>query len=67
MLAVINKISERCSEGTPFKELQQVLPGLSRGQIQVLMRELRADGKVFCMGKTSVALWFDEDPSGITT
>ena len=44
--------------GTPFKELQQVLPGLSRGQIQVLMRELRADGKIICIGKTSAARWF---------
>ena len=44
--------------GTPFKELQQVLPGLSRGQIQVLMRELRAEGRIVCIGKTSAAKWF---------
>ena len=44
--------------GTPFKELQQVLPGLNRGQIQVLMRELRDSGKVVCKGKTSAARWF---------
>jgi ATP-dependent DNA helicase RecG len=41
--------------GTPFKELQQVLPGLNRNQIQVLMRELKEDGKVACKGKTSAA------------
>ena len=45
-------------KGTPFKELQQVLPGHNRGQIQVLMRELRADGRVDCKGKTSAARWF---------
>lgn len=44
--------------GTPFKELQQVLPGLDRNQIRVLMRELRESGKVFCEGKTSAARWF---------
>ena len=44
--------------GTPFKELQQVLPGLDRNQIRVLMRELRESGKVFCEGTTSAARWF---------
>ena len=53
------------AEGTPFRELQQVLPGLSRGQIQVLMRELRDEGKVFCRGKTSAALWFATEKAGV--
>ena len=44
--------------GTPFKELQQVLPGHSRNQIRVLMRELRDSGKVYSMGKTSSARWY---------
>jgi len=44
--------------GTPFKELQQVLPGLDRNQIRVLMRELRESGKVFGEGTTSAARWF---------
>lgn len=44
--------------GTPFKELQQVLPGLNRSQIRVLMRELRESGKVFSKGTTSAARWF---------
>ena len=46
------------ADGTQFKELQQVLPGHSRGQIQVMMRELREDGKVVCKGITSSARWF---------
>ena len=45
-------------DGTPFKELQQVLPGHSRSQIQVLMREMKDDGKVFCKGKTHAARWY---------
>ena len=44
--------------GTPFKELQQVLPALSRNQIWTLMRELKNSGKVYCVGKTSAARWF---------
>lgn len=45
-------------KGTPFKELQQVLPGHSRNQIQVLMRELRKEGRIYCKGKTSAARWY---------
>ena len=44
--------------GTPIKELQQVLPGLNRNQIQDLMKELKKDGKDFCEGRTSAARWF---------
>lgn len=55
---LLKHISKNNAIGTPFKELQQVLPGLSRGQIQVLMRELRAEGRIVCIGKTSAAKWF---------
>ena len=55
---LLKHIRKNGSQGTPFKELQQVLPGLNRGQIQVLMRELRDNGKVICKGKTSSARWF---------
>lgn len=55
---LLKHIRQNNAEGTPFKELQQVLPGLSRNQIQVLMRELRDDGQVICKGKTSAAKWF---------
>lgn len=43
--------------GTSFNELQQVLPNLSRNQIQVLIKELKEDGKVYCVGKTRAAKW----------
>ncbi len=49
--------------GTPARELQQVLPGLSRNQIWVLMRELRDNGRVVCTGKTSAARWYTTDSS----
>lgn len=48
-------------KGTPFKELQQVLPGHSRNQIQLLIRELRKEGRVYCVGKTKAARWFVSD------
>ena len=55
---LLKHIRENNVEGTPFRELQQVLPGLTRGQIQVLLRELRTEDKVICIGKTSAARWF---------
>ncbi len=51
-------IREKGEEGTPFRELQQVLPSHSRNQIQTLLRELRNDNRVYCIGKTSAARWF---------
>lgn len=54
-------IQKSQKNGTPFKELQQVLPGHNRNQIQVLLRELRADGRICCIGNTSAAKWFATD------
>ena len=55
---LLKHIRQNNEVGTPFKELQQVLPGLNRNQIQVLMRELKKDGKVVCKGKTHAAKWY---------
>lgn len=55
---LLKHIRQNNNVGTPFKELQQVLPGLNRNQIQVLMRELKEDEKVVCKGKTSAARWY---------
>lgn len=46
------------NKGTPLKELRHVTPGYSRGQIHMLLRELRSEGRVFVKGKTASALWF---------
>lgn len=55
---LLKHICKNNDVGTPFKELQQVLPGHSRNQIQSLIRELQKENKVFCEGKTSAAKWF---------
>ena len=52
---LIKHICKNGSNGTPFKELQQVLPGHSRSQIQVLLRELKKAGRISCAGSTSAA------------
>jgi len=55
---LIRHIRECGSEGTPFCELQQVLPGHSRSQIRTLLHHLQSDGLVRVDGTTSAARWF---------
>ena len=57
---LLRHIRESGKNGAPFNEMQQVLPGHSRGQIQRLLKELRADGKIHLTGKTLGARWFFE-------
>ena len=55
---LLKHIRQNNEVGTPFKELQQVLPSQSRSQIQKLLRELRTAGKVISVGNTSAARWY---------
>ena len=41
-----------------FDELQQVLVNHSRGQLTVLLRELRAEGRIHVIGINKGARWF---------
>lgn len=54
---IYNHIASGGSDGTPMSELQQVLPNLSRGQVQLLLRQLRSEGKIKLSGKTRAAKW----------
>ena len=56
---IVKHIRNQGPEGTQLKELQQVLPGLNRSQIQVLLRELRREQRIHCIGNTSAARWFE--------
>lgn len=55
---ILKHLREKGKKGTPLKELHDVLPSHNRGQLQVLLRELRKDNQVYCTGKTSAAKWF---------
>jgi ATP-dependent DNA helicase RecG len=55
---ILKHLRQNGNKGTPLKELHQVLPGHSRGQIQVLLRELRNERQVYVEGNTSAANWF---------
>ena len=55
---ILRHIRKNGDKGTPFKELEQVLPSHSRNQIIVLMRELQQNNQIYVVGKTSAARWF---------
>lgn len=56
---LLKHIRESENEGTPFRELQQVLPSQSRRQIQMLLSELRDENRIHKIGNTSAARWYD--------
>jgi ATP-dependent DNA helicase RecG len=55
---ILKHIRKNGNKGTPFKELEQVLPSYSRNQIKVLVRELQQSDLIYVVGKTSAARWF---------
>jgi ATP-dependent DNA helicase RecG len=44
--------------GCPLSELQDVLPGLSRHQVQALVREMKKAGVVHSVGATRAGRWY---------
>ncbi len=54
---ILKHIRKNGNKGTPFKELEQVLPSHSRNQIKVLMRELQQSNMIYVVGRTSAARW----------
>lgn len=55
---LLKHIRENARTGSKMDEFYQVLPGLVRSQIQVLLRELRAEGRIHVIGVTRAAQWF---------
>lgn len=55
---LIRHITDSGDNGAPLHELMQVLPGHSRMQVQRLLRELRAGGRVCVVGYARAARWF---------
>jgi ATP-dependent DNA helicase RecG len=54
---ILKYIRKNGEKGTPFKELQQMLPGRSRKQIYSLLNDLRNKGKIELQGRTNNATW----------
>ena len=55
LLAHTKKTSQ---QGSPLKELRQVVPYLDRGAVQTLLRELREEEKIHSHGNTNAGLWY---------
>jgi ATP-dependent DNA helicase RecG len=55
---LLKHIKENAEEGSRLRDLLQVLPGLTRPQVQTLLRELYAEGLAHCIGKTIAARWY---------
>jgi predicted HTH transcriptional regulator len=58
---ILKHIKNSGERGAPLNELQQVLPGHSRSQIQVLLRELKDENRILLTGKTKGAKWIATD------
>jgi ATP-dependent DNA helicase RecG len=55
---LLKHISSTGDKGAPLKDLQQVLPALSRDQIYRLLKELRKDESVQSLGSTRASRWY---------
>lgn len=55
---LLKHITDNATAGSKMAELRQVLPGHSRPQIQVLLRELVKEQKVHVHGLTRAARWY---------
>lgn len=55
---LLKHIKDNQNEGSPLQELTQVLPGLSRPQVQTLLRELRALEQIHPLGRTKAGRWY---------
>jgi len=55
---LLKHIKSNGKKGTPFMELQLVLPSFSRRQIQELLSELKKENRIFIEGTTKNAKWF---------
>jgi ATP-dependent DNA helicase RecG len=64
---LLRHINDNREEGTRMQDLAQVLPALSRPQIQVLLRELKAEGRAHAIGRTRAGRWYPGSPAPIAT
>ncbi len=64
---LLKHIEGNTDSGSRLKELMQVLPTLSKDQVQSLIRELKADGKIYKTGATRAALWYPENTDAIAS
>jgi len=63
---LMKHIQENKKQGCQLQELRQVLPSLSRCQVQSLLQELKREGRTHPVGRTRAGRWFPgPDPDSI--
>lgn len=55
---LLKHIANQGNDGAQLKTLLQVLPDISRSKVQNLLREMKAAGDIYVIGKTSASKWF---------
>ena len=65
---LLKHIRDNRKEGSQLRELMQVLPALSRDQVQSLLRSLKSEERIYKVGATRAARWYPgRPPSGIAS
>jgi ATP-dependent DNA helicase RecG len=63
---LLKHIQDSQHEGSKLQELMQVLPALSRDQVQKLLQALKVEGRIYHVGYANAARWYPSpDLSGI--
>jgi len=55
---LIKHITDNQKTGSRFRELREVLPSLSKDQVQKLLAEMKKQMMITLVGKTSAARWY---------
>lgn len=58
---LLKHIKDNRKTGSRLKELRDVLPTLSKDQVQTLLREMKQDDLIICEGRTNAARWYPAD------
>jgi ATP-dependent DNA helicase RecG len=55
---VVQHLRESGTAGAGFGDFTEMLPGLTRGQIQTMLKELRKDERIHLVGERRFARWY---------
>lgn len=59
---LLKHITDNAAAGSRLSELRQVLPDLTRPQVQSLLAELKRERRIHVVGRTKGARWYPETP-----
>lgn len=62
---LLKHIEENRESGSRLKEFMQVLPALSKDQVQKLIAELKKGGEIYKVGETGGSLWYPKSTKSI--